>query len=92
MTSKKILRECELFATLSDDDLEKIASSASEKQYEAGATIFHEGENADELFVLQEGKVALQMTLKDNYGKTHRRISVDGVSVNVVSVTSVEPR
>ena len=84
MTSKKILRECELFATLSDDDLEKIVSSASEKQYEAGATIFHEGENADELFVLQEGKVALQMTLKDNYGRTHRRISVDVVSANEV--------
>lgn len=83
MTDKKI-RDCELFATLSNDELERIASSASEKQYEAGTTIFHEGENADELFMLQEGKVALQMTLKDNHGVTHRRMSVYVVSANEV--------
>ncbi len=84
MTNKKILRDCEVFAALGDDELEKIASSSSEKQYEAGAVIYHEGESADELFVLQEGKVALQMTLQNNLGKARRRVSVDVVSANEI--------
>lgn len=84
MNARKVLRDCEVFAALSDAQLEKIASSAKETQYEAGASLFREGEVADEIFVLEEGKVALQMTLRDNHGPTHRRVSVDVVSPNEI--------
>ena len=43
MTAQQVLRECELFSKLSDAELEKVASSVLEKQYEAGTTIFQEG-------------------------------------------------
>lgn len=65
MITKKFLKECQIFSALTYAELEQIGSSALEKQYEAGATIFAEGNRANELLVLQEGKVALQMTLPE---------------------------
>ena len=84
MTYKQALRECTVFAGLSDAELEKVASSVVEKQYEAGTTIFQEGDNAEELLVLQEGKVALQMTLPNGQVPMSRRITVDLVTGNEV--------
>ena len=63
MTTKQALQECRLFATLSDADLERVAEMTSERDHEPGVTIFQEGAAANELYLLQEGKVALQMTL-----------------------------
>ncbi len=80
MTAKQVLKECVLFSGLSDSELEKVASSAVEKQYEAGTTIFATGDNADELFVIQEGRVAVQMTLPKTGGQASRRITVDVVT------------
>ncbi len=84
MTTKQILRQCQIFSTLSDAELEKIASSTLEKQYEAGATIFQEGDSAEELLVLQEGKVAVQMTLPKTQAQINKRITVDVVTRNEV--------
>ncbi len=87
MTDKQILRNlrgCELFSALSDSELKKIAASVLEKEYEAGATIFHEGNNADELLVLQEGKVAVQMILPRKAEQMSRRVSVEIVGKNDV--------
>ncbi len=84
MTSRQVLRECVLFSALSDSALEKVASSASETHYEAGTIIFQEGDVAEELFVLQEGKVVVQMTLPKAQMHTGRRITVDIVTRNEV--------
>lgn len=59
MTAKKVLKESQVFSILTYAELEQIASSVLEKQYEAGTTIFKEGDSADELLVSQEGKVVL---------------------------------
>ncbi len=87
MTDKQILRNlrgCEVFSVLSDTELEKIAASVLEKEYEAGTAIFHEGDSADELLVLQEGKVAIQMILPRKDGQVSRRVSVEIVGKNDV--------
>ncbi len=84
MTVKQVLRNCEIFSTLSDADLEKVAGSVLEKHYEAGTTLFKEGDSADELFVLQEGKVALQMTLPKVLAQTGRRVTVDVITGNEI--------
>ncbi len=84
MGAKQVLRECEIFSTLSEAELEKVASSGLEKEYEAGTTIFQEGDGAEELLVLQEGKVALQMTLPRAQAQMSRRITVDVVTKNEV--------
>ena len=84
MTAQQVLRECEVFSALTNAELEKVASSILEKEYEAGTTIFQEGDSAEELFVLQEGKVAVQMTLPKTQMQMSRRITVDVVTRNGV--------
>jgi CRP/FNR family cyclic AMP-dependent transcriptional regulator len=80
MTAKQVLKDCVLFSGLNDSELDNIALSAVEKQYEAGATIFATGDNADDLFVIQEGRVAVQMTLPKSGTQASRRITVDVVT------------
>lgn len=84
MAAKQVLKECEVFSTLSDAELEKVSGSILEKEYEAGTTIFQEGDNAEELLILQEGKVAVQMTLPKAQLEMSRRITVDVVTRNEV--------
>lgn len=84
MAVKQALKECVLFSALSDAQLEKVASSVLEKQYEAGTTIFQEGDSAEELLILQEGKVALQMTLLGAKEQMRRKVTVDVVARNEV--------
>ena len=84
MSVKQILRDCEVFSSLSDTELESIVHSAEEKQFEAGTTIFQAGDRADELLVLQEGKVALQLTLPQGNGQMSRRVTVDIISRNEI--------
>ena len=93
MSAKQALKDCGLFSSLSDSELEQVASSAVEKQYEAGTTIFATGDSAEELFVIQEGRVAVQMTLPKSGTQASRRITVDVVTKNEIAGWSaiVEP-
>lgn len=58
------LRRCELFTELEDEELELIGPLCRERVYEAGETIFTAQERAEELYILQEGRVALQIQLR----------------------------
>lgn len=85
MMTKQTLKECRLFSTLSDADLDRIAEITGERDHEAGATIFQEGAAASELYLLQEGKVALQMTLPAGEApETTKRATIDIVTENQV--------
>ncbi len=84
MTAQRLLRECEVFSALTNAELEKVTSSVLEKEYEAGTTIFQEGDSAEELLILQEGKVAVQMTLPKTQMQMSRRLTVDIVTRNEV--------
>lgn len=84
MTVKQTLKECQVFAALSDDELEKVAALATEREYEAGATIFREGDSAREFFIIVEGKVAIQIPLSLAQAQMGRRITVDVLGKNEV--------
>ncbi len=84
MTVRQVLAQCDVFSGLNEAELEKISSSALEREYEAGATVFQEGDAAQELLVLQEGKVALQMTLPRVAAEASRRMTVDAVNKNEI--------
>ena len=61
--TKKFLKDCQVFSALSDTELEQVGNFALENhQYEARTIIFREGDSADKLLVIQEGKVVLQMS------------------------------
>lgn len=80
MAVKQVLKRYALFSALTDDELTLISGSTTEKQYDAGTTIFQAGTSAGELLVLEEGKVALQMTLPQEKTQPTKRITIDVIS------------
>lgn len=54
-----LLREVPLFGELTPDDLKQIADIAREQLFPAGAVLFREGEEGDELCVLASGQVSV---------------------------------
>ena len=60
---KQILSAAELFDGLTNDELDKIATLCWEQVYEPGSFIFREGDEAKELYIVEEGRVALEVTL-----------------------------
>ena len=84
MANKAVLKECVVFQTLTEAELDRIADMCAPQDYAAGATVFSEGAPSDKIYVLQSGKVALQMQLPAGGPQPGRRISVDIVSKNEV--------
>lgn len=101
---KEVLAISELFKGLSDEELEKVAALGREEIYEAGTVIFTEGSVAEDFYILDEGKVALEMSLTPTPG-VGRRVTVDtltrgqsfgwsavgGTPVYTMSARCVEP-
>jgi CRP-like cAMP-binding protein len=81
-TIKGTLQRSQVFSTLDDAGLDAVANTAIERAFEPGTTIFHEGDSASELLILQEGKVALQMAMPGDGAMPGRRITVDVVTAN----------
>lgn len=63
MAGLDVIQENYVFRDLSTAQLQKIVSIAQEKTYRAGQTIFKEGDHAGDLYILQEGKVLLEMRI-----------------------------
>jgi CRP-like cAMP-binding protein len=82
MIAPQALKKCQLFAGLKESELNQVAAIAEVKEYSAGATIFQEGTKADELLVVEEGKVALQMVLADSPALSARRVTIDIITEN----------
>lgn len=76
---KQVLAGSQLFEGLTDGELDKITRLCREKVYEAGATIFTEGEVAKELYIVEDGKVVLEMTIRFGPG-SGRRGSIDVIT------------
>ncbi len=71
------LQKFPVFSALNEVELRKIAFLTEEKEYEAGTNVFHEGSPAEGLLVLEDGKIALQMSLKTPDTQNLRRVTVD---------------
>ena len=84
MSVKTMLSECLLFFDVNSSGLEKIASITQQKEFDAGTTLFSAGDSAVDLFVIEEGRVAIQMSLPKMAGHVARRITVDVVSKNEI--------
>lgn len=57
---KEILTQCYLFDELTDEELEKVAALCREEVYEPGTIILSEGTPAKDLYIIKDGKVALE--------------------------------
>lgn len=74
MVNKQVLKQCSLFSGLNNGEIDRMADMAGEKVFEAGSVIFQERDRAEELLILEEGKVALQMASAASPG---RKVTVD---------------
>ncbi|MHB1414901.1 MAG: Crp/Fnr family transcriptional regulator [Chloroflexota bacterium] len=70
MVPVEMLADTPMFKGLPKSHLEEIAEISHKVQYGQGETIFLEGQRADTLYVLLEGKIALDM--KINLGPNHQ--------------------
>lgn len=58
------LKSSDLFKDLAQKYLEKLAHLCIGRNYKEGETIFQEGSKATELYVLTDGRVALEMSIR----------------------------
>ncbi len=58
------LRETDIFAGLSNNDLEQIAESCDLRTYQAGERCVVQGKTADELGIVNEGKFEIEIRLE----------------------------
>jgi len=56
---KEFLKNHDIFKSLSDDELETVASLCEEKSFNEGDVLIKEGENSSSLFMIEEGKVSV---------------------------------
>jgi CRP-like cAMP-binding protein len=61
----KLLKELEIFSELDQKELEDVASLAQIRKMPTDSTIFHEGDEADAIFVVVNGKVKIVTTSSD---------------------------
>jgi CRP-like cAMP-binding protein len=57
------LRTCELFAELTDEELQRILPFCREEQYQKDSVMFSEGDEATAFYILAEGTVSLQYVI-----------------------------
>ena len=103
-TVKQSLATSELFKDLTDEDLDKVAALGRMEVYEKGAPLFVEGATAEKCFVVELGRVALNIgipsvsginkevtieTIKN--GQSCGYSAVKGAPVYALSARAVEP-
>jgi signal transduction histidine kinase len=62
--NKQLLAESQLFEELTDAELDKIVGLCREKVFKAETVIFSEGEPASRLYIVEDGRVVLEMSLR----------------------------
>jgi signal transduction histidine kinase len=73
---KTVLKNAPLFSELTDAELDGIATLSRSETYEAGETVFTEGNVAKELYIVEEGMVVLEMSVRLGLG-VGRQGSID---------------
>ena len=57
------LSKCELFSSLTKEELEPIASLGRIENYQAGENIFRQGEQGNTIYIIKEGQVTLERSV-----------------------------
>lgn len=80
MVSRRDLLNWGAFSGLSASELDEIAKLCVQKAYDAGTTVFKEGDPASHFYLVEEGKVALEMNLPAESKGSRKRVTVDIVT------------
>jgi len=57
----KVVREHRFFSGLGEDVIQLVAGCARNVRFDAGKYLYHEGDPADEFFLIRHGRVALEV-------------------------------
>ena len=61
---KQVLAASQLFEGLTDEKLDEIGALCCERVYEPGTIIFEEGDEAKEIFIVEDGRFVLEITIR----------------------------
>jgi CRP-like cAMP-binding protein len=78
MVSPEWLKKTELFDTLEESQLNALLSNSSVKSYSQGETIFLQGEDAKQLYILIQGEVDLTVKAQEEIGVMTSKIEKEG--------------
>lgn len=70
------LSRCEMFSRLTEQQLEAISELCRSHTFEKDSFIFREGQPARNLYVVEQGRVALEMTVRNYDGGRSRPATV----------------
>lgn len=73
---RTVFKGASLFDMLTDTELNEIVKISREQTFEAGETVFMEGDIAKELYIIEKGKVVLEMSIRLGIG-ARRQVSID---------------
>jgi len=74
MVSAAFLKECNVFQGLTDAQIEKLMAIAKEESFPTGTLLYKEGDPSTHLYLVQQGKVFLEM--KTDMGPTRPPMQV----------------
>ena len=84
-TGIEVLQSSELFEALTKEELIRVVPSCSNLEAKEGRIIFTEGREAEYLFLVAEGKIALQKAIRAPHAKHSRRTTVTLCSMGQVA-------
>lgn len=80
MVSVDLLTQCAFFRGFSDEQIKKVADTATQESYKAGFQLWEKGDPAKNLYLLGEGKVVLYMDVYMDTEKPPIKVTVDLVA------------
>jgi CRP/FNR family transcriptional regulator, cyclic AMP receptor protein len=87
------LREIYIFSHLSDETLAQVAATLEMRHFADGKVLFHKGDPGDEMFIVQEGSVAIYEPSEDQPGKERpMRIFRAGETLGEMALIDLQPR
>jgi hypothetical protein len=93
MIEAEALRQVYIFGRVSDETLVRMAAAMETRQYDAETILFHKGDPGDEMFIVQEGAVAIFEPSEKAPGKERPlRIFRTGETFGEMALIDLQPR
>ena len=80
---RSLIKSSQLFWALSEDQIEKLVPLCEERSFDAGLRIITEGGEAASFYIIEQGKVALEMEIRIG-ARTRKQAVIDVLGANEV--------
>jgi CRP-like cAMP-binding protein len=90
MSIKNFLKKVDLFAELSDKDLQEICEAVSEMVLPAGELLFAEGDRGDKAYIIKDGQ--LEITKQTSGREVLLAVREEGIVIGEMALLEEAPR